>query len=182
MTAFSLFHQPSFLTRLCVIPSPLQRQALIAAIFAFSSRFKDIGLSSEAQTELPSPDTFLAVAEQSIDEVLKACLDDSPPLCLLQALILTTFHQLIKGVRGRSWRSVGTCVRIAYDMKLHIIDKVMPSNGKSNPEFSCLHALDEERRRAWWAIWEYVFLFSKLVSSWTHTTLFFCLSLLIARY
>jgi hypothetical protein len=81
--------------------------------------------------------------------------EDIPTLCILQALTLTTFQQLIKGARGRAWRSLGTCVRIAYELKLHLIDsdqmyQDMPPAYKSAESW----CFDEEKRRTWWAIWE----------------------------
>lgn len=149
MTAFSLFHKPTFKDKLCSISSKVQRRALLASMFAYSAKFK--GPVSERESplyDLPPSDSFSVIANCAIEEALRECSDDSPPLCLLQAMILTTFHELIKGVQGRSWRSVGACVRIAYDLRLHMIDK------NSAVRFGQPKYGDEERRRAWWAIWE----------------------------
>ncbi|CAG9951154.1 unnamed protein product [Clonostachys rosea f. rosea IK726] len=70
-------------------------------------------------------------------------------MSLLQAVVLTTFAELIKGVRARAWRSVGTCVRVAYERQLHLID--------ADSEPGTIQAetwVVEEQRRTWWAIWE----------------------------
>jgi hypothetical protein len=147
MTAFSLFHRPTFDSKLCRISSPIQLQALLASMFSFSVRFESDRLGG---FNVPPQGRLRQLAEQLVDQALKECSDDAPPLCLLQALILVTFEQLIVAVRSQAWRSVGTCVRVAYEMQLHLIDK-SPSSNKNNISIS---SLAEESRRAWWAIWE----------------------------
>jgi hypothetical protein len=126
MTAFSLFHRPTFESKLYAIHSSTQRRALLASMFAFSSRFKDIAQNTTSFSRIPSSGTFLVIADHAIDDALNDCSDEAPPLCLLQAMILTTFHHLTSGVRSRSWRSLGTCVRVAYELNLHNIDKEPP--------------------------------------------------------
>ncbi|KAF8847735.1 hypothetical protein BDZ45DRAFT_311373 [Acephala macrosclerotiorum] len=142
-TAFSLFHRPSFEQKVSRISNPLLAQSLLASMFSLSARYTDFGRSSS-----PSHNEWLPRAQRLVDEALRVCSDDVPPLCLLQAMILTTFQELISGVRARAWRSVGTLVRVAYELRLHLIDK--------NPNRSHATAtLDEEKRRAWWVIWEF---------------------------
>ncbi|CZR67987.1 uncharacterized protein PAC_17886 [Phialocephala subalpina] len=142
-TAFSLFHRPSFEQKVYKISNPLRVRALLASMFSLSARYTALaGPGSSSQNE------WLPRAQRLVDEALRECSDDVPPLCLLQAMILTTFQELISGVRGRAWRSVGTLVRVAYELQLHLIDK--------NPHRSQATAtLDEEKRRAWWVIWEF---------------------------
>lgn len=152
MTAFSMFHHPTFAAKVSSIASPMQQRALLASMFAFSARFTDPNQPhAAARSNIPSHDHFRKIAEESVDQALKECLDESPPLCLLQALILTTFQQLTNGVRGRSWRALHTCVSIAYDLHLHLVDK---NNNKRGPSDSESHLL-EEKRRAWWTLWEF---------------------------
>lgn len=80
-------------------------------------------------------------------------LDDEPlSLPLLQALILNTHCLLVQGVRGKAWRYLGTCIRTAYELNLHLIDSGKRSHEPIvNAEKWCI---EEEWRRAWWAIWE----------------------------
>jgi hypothetical protein len=151
MTAFSMFHRPTFAAKVSSITSHIQQRALLASMFAFSSRFTERSQSHVAAKNIPSHECFRKIAEESVDQALKECLDESPPLCLLQALILTTFQQLTTGVRGRSWRALHTCVSIAYDLHLHLVDK---STSKRNPN-ETLHYVLEEKRRAWWTLWEF---------------------------
>ena len=126
MTAFSLFHKPTFEAKLSAIHSPTQRRALLASMFAFSAKYEVFAPQITSLRHVPASETFLEIADRAIDDALNNCSDEAPPLCLLQAMILTTFHHLISGVRSRSWRSLGTCIRVAYELNLHNIDKEAP--------------------------------------------------------
>lgn len=152
MTAISLFHRPTFDAKVSSISSPIQQRALLASMFAFSARFTGIShIHTTARCNIPSHEHFRKIAEEAVDRALQECLDESPPLCLLQALILTTFQQLTNGVRGRSWRALHTCVSIGYDLHLHLVDKNAHKSMPTASEFCAL----EEKRRAWWALWEF---------------------------
>lgn len=151
MTAFSLFHRPTFHIKLSSISPPLHVQALLASMFAVSIRFEDSRTGSRSLDHALTSDKFHKLSQRLVDEALLECEDETPPLCLLQALILVTFQQLIESVRGRSWRRLGTCIRIAYELQLHLVDKSRHPNSPSS-ENGCL---EEEKRRAWWTIWEF---------------------------
>jgi hypothetical protein len=150
MTSFSLFHRPTFDSKLCAIASSKQLQALLAAIFSFSVRFVQLD-----NLQFTSP-SLLRLAEQLVVDCMAECNEDAPPLCILQAMTLTIFQQLTKGVRGRSWRTLGDCIRIAFELRLHQIDQDDAEGAKSATVTSS--AMEwvsrEERRRVWWAIWE----------------------------
>lgn len=160
MTSFSLFHQPSFSTKLHGISNVLHLKALFASMFAFSALF---GTSSSSHHQRQSSpvvschveeyERFLKLATNAIDESLEECEDDTPPLVLLQAMVLTTYHQLIRGVRGRAWRLLGQCVRIAYEQRLHLIDYEAHSNAPAQVDV-LRWSVNEEKRRCWWALWE----------------------------
>jgi hypothetical protein len=160
MTAFSLFHQSTFAAKLRGIGSVTQLAALLASMFAFSARHRscpDQG-NSEMRTDdfddnlgpSLSPKHFEKLSLRYVDEALAEYNDASPPLAVLQALILLTFIQLIKGVRGAAWRRLGICVRVAYELELHHVDRDNTPE-QENPDDWCMI---EERRRAWWAVWE----------------------------
>jgi hypothetical protein len=160
-TAFSLFQQPTFEVKAQSVPCSLHLHALLAAMFSFAAPFltpesySPGGFPDPDNPIVPNAEHFAALAEQFVQESLVNLEDETPPLCLLQALILTTYRKLIKGARGRAWRSLGTCVRLAYEMNLHLVD----SEGigcKDGPQTHSREqwVADEERRRAWWAIWE----------------------------
>lgn len=153
--SFCIFHRPRFNEKLIEISSQVQLNALLASMFVFSSRFlKAEGQNQEVSSNIPSPEDFHNIALQLIDEALLECLELAPPICLLQASILASFEQLIHGVSGRAWRYLGQCVRMAYELQLHLIDSDKWDDGTSTPVDQAHIYLEEEKRRAWWAIWE----------------------------
>lgn len=162
MTAFSLFQEPTFESKAQSITSSLHLHALLAAMFSYSARYMTLenrgaqGRDMENyESPAPTSEHFFDLAERFVDEALRKCGDETPPLCLLQALVLTTFQQLTRGVRGSAWRSLGACVRIAYELNLHLVDS--EDSSRQNPATAAdkiRWCNDEERRRVWWAIWE----------------------------
>lgn len=162
MFALSLFYKPGFLAKLSVVSSNSESAALVASMFIFSSRFLQDSNKrgcSELQHQdcdpLPTPEAFHTLARKYITAALDECSEDAPSLCVLQALILSTFHQLSQDVRGLAWRSLGVCIRVAYEINLHKIDAERIANQNDNSTYTKEQwILDEERRRAWWAVWE----------------------------
>ncbi|KAL6890004.1 hypothetical protein GGI43DRAFT_425670 [Trichoderma evansii] len=151
MSTFSLFHKPEFHSKLGAVSSNSESAALVASMFIFSSRF----LQDSHKRRCSFPETFHALARKYIAAALDECSEDAPSLCVLQALILSTFHQLSQDVRGLAWRSLGVCIRVAYEINLHKIDAGRIANQKDDTTYEKEQwILDEERRRAWWAIWE----------------------------
>ncbi|KAM0476230.1 hypothetical protein ACHAPX_006647 [Trichoderma viride] len=162
MSTLSLFYKPGFLAKLSAVSSNSESAALVASMFIFSSRFLHDSNKrgcSEFQRQdygpLPTPETFHTLARKFIAAALDESAEDAPSLCILQALILSTFHQLSQDVRGLAWRSLGLCIRVAYELNLHKIDAERIANQNDNSAYDKEQwVLDEERRRAWWAIWE----------------------------
>ena len=150
MTAYSLFHRPTFENKLCAITSEKELHALLAAMFSFSIRFLQL-------EDLPfSPKPRRNCAEKLVADCIAECQEDSPSLCVLQAMTINIFQSLSNGVRGRSWRALGECIRVAFELRLHQVDRedaegIKPSAGNSS---AMEWVLKEERRRLWWAIWE----------------------------
>ncbi|KAE8387117.1 fungal-specific transcription factor domain-containing protein [Aspergillus alliaceus] len=154
MVAVNLFHEPSFPTKLASIPCPTMAAGLLAAMFSFSARFSAQENEPQAETNRHAAH-FLNLALRYIDDALRECGDRTPPLCLLQASILTAHCQLSQGVLGRAWRSLGTCVRLAYEMNLHLVDASFSNKGTGIfDEEASRWSPNEEKRRAWWAVWE----------------------------
>lgn len=154
MTAFSLFHRPTFEQKLSGIASDKQLQALLSALFAYALRFKDnIPLLKDSKM---SAKNMLDHSCQLQQECMEECEDDDPPLHLLQSLYLATWQKLIHGVRGKTWRMVGDCVRLAYELRLHLvdIDAVKSESDMDHTVDSQDWVLTEEKRRMWWALWE----------------------------
>ncbi|KUL87816.1 hypothetical protein ZTR_03151 [Talaromyces verruculosus] len=156
-TSFRLFREPTFLMKLQQIESMAQCSALVAAVLSFAARTARETVRSEfledhGLSRISSESHFRSLATTYIEEAIKECGDDPVPFPVLQALILMTHWRLIFGVRGRAWRDLGTCVRLAYELNLHLIDcRGEYDNGIADVNQWCE---DEEKRRAWWAIWE----------------------------
>ena len=126
-------------------------------MFIFSARFARKTHSNDKSSHLAillstlTPKHFECIAIELQEKVLRECGDEPPPLFLLQSFILTTFQHLIRGVRGIAWRHLGISIRLAYELDLHCIDSSSEGSGSG---YDARKAIDEERRRAWWAIWE----------------------------
>ena len=119
--------------------------ALLAAMFAFSAK-------STQDRDRKSAAHFSNLAMTCVDGAFVQCADEVPPLCLLQALILVTHWLILKGVRGRAWRYLGLCIRVAFELGLPSTD-----DGKDRTTYTediDAWCDDEERRRAYWAIRE----------------------------
>ena len=157
MVAINIFHEPSFAEKLSNISSFSQLTALLAAIAGYASRFgalrtNDVD-SDAVQLVAKShrqPAYFIDLAFKYINEALAECGDEMPPLCVIQALIIATHCRLSQGVRGKAWRSLGLCVSLIYETNLHLLDsgKVIKTEDPHRWQE------DEEKRRAFWAIWE----------------------------
>lgn len=156
MVAVNLFHEPSFYEKLRKIRSLSQLCALLAAMAAWSVRFvpkSEEGRLFDGEMETHERSVrLLDLAVKYIEDSLEECGDLTPPICLLQATIIAAHCKLTKGVLGRAWRCLGDCVRLAYEMNLHLVDV----GGPRNPALLDVDRWceDEEKRRAWWAIWE----------------------------
>ncbi len=149
-TSFRLFREPVFWEDLSQTSSELPVRALLTAMIAFSVNHM-CGKTLTGYEQFSSSD-FMEQAVRDVGAALTECGDDPPPLCLLQALILVTHGLLIRGVRGRAWRHLGLCIRIALELNLYAVDANKDPNACSTDvEQWCK---EEEQRRAYWAIWE----------------------------
>jgi hypothetical protein len=150
MTAFSLFRPGSIEPKFAMMQHHSDAEALVASMFSFSARYCRDG------DNCPSPSHFARAASLKLDESVDNYGDMPPPLWLLQASVLISFYQLTLSVRSRSWKKLGDCIRYAYDMHLHLVDANHdPAATSAQAVVDIPHwALLEERRRAWWAVWE----------------------------
>lgn len=150
-TTFRLFREPYFLAKLKGTSSVVQVKALLMAIFAFACNGATVTPHMPHGAQLCASNCA-DMANKYVDEALVECGDDAPPLCVLQALILATHWMIVRGVRGRSWRRVGTCIRLSFEIGLHAIDTDTSLDASmADPDKWCR---DEEGRRAYWAVWE----------------------------
>ncbi|KAL5591184.1 hypothetical protein FOVSG1_010073 [Fusarium oxysporum f. sp. vasinfectum] len=157
MTDLSLFHRPTFGAKIQNITALAPLVALLGSMFSISIKFYPT-ISPEGgcvdSTGLPSSDKFHQLAVKAIDEALDEAGDEVPSLTVLQAMVLCTFNELMRGVRGKGWRLLGTCVRISYEQHLNLIDYGAPSHPPTNENEIRRWVVKEEQRRCWWAIWE----------------------------
>jgi len=154
MTSHSLFHRPTFEQKLSSMTSPQELQAFLSALFSYALRFKP-NIASVKDTSI-SAKAMLDASCRLQHECMEACLDDQPPLHLLQSLYLVTFQKLIHGVRGKTWRMLGDCIRLGYELRLHLIDAQAIESVSDVDHTAQVEnwLVSEERRRIWWALWE----------------------------
>ncbi|PIG84799.1 hypothetical protein AARAC_001324 [Aspergillus arachidicola] len=156
MVSFLLF-TPHLLTVKLQTAPPSQIIALLGAMFSFSARFRlenqfvnGVASASNQQATRPAPNDFYLIAKNSVDRELMD-LKPPPSLLMLQSMVLLSFHDLIESAEGRGWRSLGLLVRIAYELRLHLVDSDVIDTSTDHPD---LWSAKEERRRTWWVIWE----------------------------
>ncbi|KAJ5548907.1 Fungal specific transcription factor [Penicillium frequentans] len=120
-------------------------------MFSHSARFRSEDSPSHQDSDsMRFHNQALDLIYKSLDEAS----DEQPSLCLLQAMVLVTFYELTKGVKGHAWRLLGSCVRVAYELHLHLIDyEALEENYKVGRDLS-RWIEEEEGRRCWWAIWK----------------------------
>ncbi len=150
MTAFSLFKPGSIEPKFAMMQHHSDAEALVAAMFSFSSRH------CQDKGGCPTPAEFARTASSKLDESVDNYGDMPPPFWLLQAGVLVTFYQLTKRVRSRSWKKLGDCIRYAYDTNLHLVDANHDAASAANRGAVNIErwSMLEERRRVWWAAWE----------------------------
>lgn len=76
-----------------------------------------------------------------------------PSLALLQGCILLSFHEQTNRPSTSSWFLIGSSVRLALELGLNNIDAEQdePQVAQKTPDE---WVVTEEKRRAWWAVWE----------------------------
>ncbi|KPI41407.1 uncharacterized protein AB675_9135 [Cyphellophora attinorum] len=129
--SFRLFPKTRFWSHLREIEDEESATALLAAIVAFAVKLWEPNESEVTLNTLVanlSTSSLINLAIKSADKALTNCGDDPPPLHLLQALVLISHWLLIQGVRGRAWRYLGVCIRVAYEINLHLVDSGRPQD------------------------------------------------------
>lgn len=152
------------------IEQPIQLKALLASMCTFAATIENhkrpLPIPSDQTSNsndrckvgaegLPGPQQLHILALQLFEDAIRQYGDEPPPLCLLQAAIINTSYSLNHGIHGSSWRSLGLCIQLAYELNLHLTDFQLYQNESSTnlPDLG-QWVQEEERRRAWWAIWE----------------------------
>ncbi|KAH8882412.1 hypothetical protein GQ53DRAFT_733920 [Thozetella sp. PMI_491] len=156
MTSFTIFKPRSIEHKLRSLRSPAEGEALVAAIFSFSARFHSCFHAPGRPDVCPAPEHFATIATTQLEKALDRYADSIPPFWLLQTYVLVAFYELTRSVRSKSWRVLGNCIRLAYEMNLHMIDVERQPGSEADGHHADADRWSamEERRRAWWAIWE----------------------------
>lgn len=102
----------------------------------------------------PSHLDFHNLSVQHINAAIDACPINPPSLCLLQAMTLAGYYKLTTGVYGQAWRLVGSAIRIAYEMRLHLLDYEGRVEEPTSDRELRAWSSKEEYRRCWWSLWE----------------------------
>lgn len=157
-----LFHRPSFHAH--VLNSSRygedryqhldwQASLILSGMFALAARFSprnDIfGRDLKERCE-----PFAKRSTHLWDYARRTNAGDNPDLRYLQGSILVACHQLTSGPGFRAWLATGVCVRMAYDLSLHIMDRNAAGTSNERMRSPPDWAKDEEKRRAWWAVFE----------------------------
>ncbi|KAG8408130.1 hypothetical protein J3459_018144 [Metarhizium acridum] len=156
MTSFTLFKPNGIEAKFLYMRSQIEAEALVAAMFTFSARFHSACKDPNRVPTCPPPSYFADIASKQLRSALDSYEDTTPPLYLLQASVLDAFYHITRNVRSKSWTVLGKAIRLAYDMKLHLVDVHSgPDSNMGNIATDvALWSMLEERRRAWWALWE----------------------------
>lgn len=179
MTTFTLFKPYKIEEKFSHMQTVTEAEALVAATFTYAARFHSSFKTRSRPTDCPSHSYFARIASKRLNEALEQLDDSVAPLWLLQAYILLTFYQLTQGIRSKSWRLLGVCIRLAYELDLHRVDfPIKRQIDKDNHNVNTEHwSMLEEKRRAWWAIWEMDVLASAIrrlpiAINWSHNFTF----------
>jgi hypothetical protein len=158
-----LLHKPSFLARYMnqlergpnsMDNLEVEERLLLSCIFALSARYSDSAEFAGIQPPL---------REHRFKEMARRLYDDarnlqSASITYLQGCILLSFCYYTSGFSAQGWIVVGVCVRLAYELALSDIDDDYEddkNSGHDNQMSTGLTVLKkEERRRAWWLVWE----------------------------
>jgi Fungal specific transcription factor domain len=144
MTMLSLFHRPTFRTKFESIPQPKVRAAVLTAMFSFSVRYTECPPGFSAQI-------FHDMAYKIATDALEDYGDSPPCIHLSQSAVLISFYELIDGVRGKAWRTLGQTIRCAIEMNQNTVDVGSAWPPSSVEEWVAL----EERWRLFWILWEF---------------------------
>ncbi|KIV98124.1 hypothetical protein PV10_01804 [Exophiala mesophila] len=153
-TSFRLFRESDFRNLLHQVETHYQCRALIATLLLFATK-SDEGTDEDYPvpgiSQGRASAKFVSQALKYVDIAIYERADLPMSLPLLQTIILISHYLLTQGVRGRAWRYLRCAVGSAYELNMHLIDADRNWTNDIDPQ---LWSEDEERRRAWWAIWE----------------------------
>ena len=99
---------------------------------------------------------FAHHAQNLYEEGMRSCENQVPTLQYLQGCILLAYYHQGNGPTSNGWLLVGACTRLAYGLGLNEIDVKSLGESPQAPQWNSVvdWIQREERRRAWWSVWE----------------------------
>ena len=127
---------------------------ILNAMFALSARFSDASVLAHIDPASRG-DMFMTRAIGLWESICREPREEFTTIQCLQGLVLLSFNLLQHGASVQTWLIVGHCTHLAYELDLQNTDADLAVLGAG----SILSDIDEnmmreEKRRAWWTIWE----------------------------
>lgn len=157
-----LLHKPSFRNRYadclqrsesCLEGLPIDEILLLYGIFTLSARHSPL-VEFAGVSPLERGARFFAPATDCYNQARDL---SQPSMPYLQGCILLSFWDYTSDPSLQGWIRVGVCVRLAYELGLSDVDEeeeaafniteLNSSNGLTSIQ-------KEEKRRAWWLVWD----------------------------
>ncbi len=147
-----IFHEPTFL-KFCgqyliegddaLQTLDTQHRLLFLGIFAMSARFSNQDCSIKP---CDRGQKFAVEAKKTYDVTRD---EYEPNMMFLKGCVLLAFYYYTSDFCAQGWVIVGVCVRLSYALDLHEIDEEEEEESSPSDPTKI-----EERRRAWWLVWE----------------------------
>ncbi|KIW79284.1 hypothetical protein Z517_05896 [Fonsecaea pedrosoi CBS 271.37] len=160
--ALPLLHRPRFLASLPGAGQvehqlyqnlDLESALLLNGIFALAARFSEKTDFWTCEPKMRG-EPFAKKAQVLCDLGSRDEDEDHLTMKYLHGCILLTYYQLSSRPSFRAWVGVGLCCRLAYALCVHQVDR----DSESSPPDAQISVEDwcdkEERRRAWWVIFQ----------------------------
>lgn len=129
-------------------------QLILNAMFALSARFSDTTVLAYLDPASRG-DVFMARAIGLWESIYSESREEVTTFQCLQGLILLSFNLLQRGASVQTRSIVGNCTRLAYELDLHNTDADLAVLGTESSLLDIAENITrEEKRRAWWTIWE----------------------------
>ncbi|KAJ9615910.1 hypothetical protein H2200_001987 [Cladophialophora chaetospira] len=125
---------------------------MLNGVMAMSSRFSSSPFFDN-MTPVTRGQIFATKARALYDAAFSHDSPWQPSLALLQGCILLSFHEQTSRPSTSSWFLIGSSVRLALELGLNNID-AKADEAQVTPKAPDEWVLTEEKRRAWWAVWE----------------------------
>ncbi len=156
-----LFHAPDFQKRYRPHADETQYREvdtegmlILYGMFALSARFSTSSFFGEIPPKARG-NVFSRMAQSIYDDAVRLNDIERCTFSLLQGCILLAFYHQTSRPSTQSWMLIGTCCRIAIELGLNKVDEVVILSPEAPQWMSTIEwSQKEERRRAWWLVWE----------------------------